>query len=744
MKSLKNQKVANQVRPGQFNRSKNAGPPLRRSGFCEPRWRWLRMGRRTSRRLSLPGCAWKAAFLASLTLLLASAGMAPAGAFKVLVFSKTTGYRHDSITNGLAAIRQMGTNNNFDVVATENAADFTATNLAGFRSVIFLSTSGEVLDDAQQTAFQGYIESGGGFVGIHAASDTEYSWPWYAGLIGAHFSSHPAIQRATVLTEERSHPSTCFLPDGWVRNDEWYNFDVNPRPNVNVLCRLDESTYTGGTMGDHPIAWFHDYDGGRAWYTAGGHTPESFAEPLFRSHLLGGIQYAAGSITKPPAGALVLFDGRDASHWRSVSTGLGVPWQVTNGILTVVPGTGNIRTEQVFEDYLLHVAFSIPPTAPGTAEGSLGNSGIYLDESYEIQIMDSFGRPIAGANETGSIYGQRDPSTNAALPAGTWESFDIDYRTPRWNGLTKTSHARVSVWWNGVLVQNDIAIPTPTGAGQPETPLPGPVVLQDLVGPVQFRNIWLLPRDIAPRGRPRDLVLPGSLWRYLDDGSAPAIAWRSTNFSDVSWSLGRAQLGYGDGDEATVIRSDRPDTTRIITTYFRRNFVVTNATACSNLELRLLRDDGAAVYLNGTEVFRNNLPGGSLDSTTTAITAISGDAELQWISTNLNSALLREGTNLLAVEIHQSSTASSDVSFDLALSAIEFPPPDLTVARAGQGMTLAWPALPTGFQLERASVLASNQWTAVTNAVFSVTNVRATITLPSPGIGQAFYRLRKN
>jgi hypothetical protein len=421
-----------------------------------------------------------------------------------------------------------------------------------------------------------------------------------------------------------------------------------------------------------------------------------------------------------------------------------MPWQVTNGVLTVVPGTGNIRTSQVFEDYLLHVEFSIPPSAQGTAEGALGNSGVYLDESYEIQIMDSFGRPISGANETGSIYGQRDPSTNAALPSGTWESMDIDYRPPRWNGLTKTSNARVSVWWNGVLVQSDVAIPTPTGAGAPETPFPGPVVLQDLVGPVQFRNIWLLPRDVTPRGRPQQLIVPGSLWRYLDDGSAPSVAWRTTNYSDTAWLIGRAQLGYGDGDEATVIRSDRPDTTRIITTYFRRNFVVTKAADCANLELRLLRDDGAVVYLNGTEIFRNNLPGGAVNSTTTATTAISGDAELQWISTNLSPTLLFEGTNLLAVEIHQNSSTSSDVSFDLALSALEYFPPALAVSRAGSATTLAWPALPTGFQLEHATALASDQWSVATNAVSTVTNVRSTITLPNPGVGNAFYRLHKN
>ncbi|HEY0552128.1 MAG TPA: ThuA domain-containing protein, partial [Verrucomicrobiae bacterium] len=212
--------------------------------------------------------------LLALCLLAFSIHTAPGAPFKVLVFSKTAAFRHVSITNGIAAIRQLGTNNNFEVVATENSSDFTDANLAQFAAVIFLSTTGDVLDAAQQTAFENYIRSGRGYVGVHAASDTEYTWPWYGGLVGAYFSSHPAIQKATVLVEDFEHASTRFLPEGWVRTDEWYNFQSNPRANVHVLGRLDESTYTGGTMGsDHPIAWFHDYDGGRAWYTAGGHTP---------------------------------------------------------------------------------------------------------------------------------------------------------------------------------------------------------------------------------------------------------------------------------------------------------------------------------------------------------------------------------------------------------------------------------------------------------------------------------------
>ena len=201
---------------------------------------------------------------------------------KILVFSRTAAFRHSSIPTGIAAIQQLGVENSFEVTATEDPVVFADATLAQYRAVVFLLTTGDILDANQQAAFERYIGAGNGYVGIHSASDTEYSWPWYGGLVGAYFSNHPAIQKATVLVEDFEHASTRFLPEGWVRTDEWYSFQSNPRANVHVLARLDESTYTGGTMGsDHPIAWFHDYDGGRAWYTAGGHTTGSFAEPLF-------------------------------------------------------------------------------------------------------------------------------------------------------------------------------------------------------------------------------------------------------------------------------------------------------------------------------------------------------------------------------------------------------------------------------------------------------------------------------
>jgi glucose/arabinose dehydrogenase/type 1 glutamine amidotransferase len=225
-----------------------------------------------------------------------SAAPVQAHNFSVLVFSKTAGFRHDSITNGIQAIRMLGTNNDFAVYASEDSAVFTDANLSNYQAIIFLNTTGDILDANQQAVFQRYIKAGGGFVGVHAASDTLHNWPWYGGLVGAYFLSHPAgTPTATIKVADQINPSTVSLPKRWVRTDEWYNFSFNPRGTVHVLATLDETTYAGGTMGfDHPIAWCHEYDGGRAWYTAGGHTPESYSEPLFLAHLLGGIQFAAG------------------------------------------------------------------------------------------------------------------------------------------------------------------------------------------------------------------------------------------------------------------------------------------------------------------------------------------------------------------------------------------------------------------------------------------------------------------
>ena len=211
----------------------------------------------------------------------------------VLVYSRTAGFRHGSIGPGIEALRKLGFQHGFDTVSTENPAMFTDGSLAAFDVVVFLNTTGDVLDDEQQAAFERFIQRGGGFVGIHSASDTEYDWPWYGRLVGAYFAGHPPTQPAVVEVHDHEHCSTRHLPERWGRNDEWYNFQKAPE-HVNVLATLDTSTYTGSAhAGNHPIAWYHEMDGGRAFYTAGGHTNESFSEPEFLQHLLGGILWAA-------------------------------------------------------------------------------------------------------------------------------------------------------------------------------------------------------------------------------------------------------------------------------------------------------------------------------------------------------------------------------------------------------------------------------------------------------------------
>lgn len=217
--------------------------------------------------------------------------------FQVLVYSHTNGFRHSSIEVGIKAIKRLAEEHDFVVEATEDSTVFTEENLAKYDGVVFLNTNGDVLGEAEQAAFEAYIQHGGGFVGVHSAAATEYEWAWYEGLIGAYFKDHPEPQTGRVHVLDRVHPSTQHLPLEWERFDEWYNYRANPRGKVHVLAVLDERSYEGGTMGhDHPIAWAHEYGGGRAWYTGLGHTEESYSDPSFLQHLLGGIEWAAGAV----------------------------------------------------------------------------------------------------------------------------------------------------------------------------------------------------------------------------------------------------------------------------------------------------------------------------------------------------------------------------------------------------------------------------------------------------------------
>jgi len=223
---------------------------------------------------------------------------------KVLVFSKTKGWRHDSIPAGIAALQKLATENGFTVVASEDAGLFTEAQLSTFNAIVFLNTTQDVLDDNQQIAMERFIQAGGGFVGIHAAADTEWEgdWYWYRRLLGAVFKSHPNepsnVQNARVVLQDERHPATELLPTTFEITDEWYDYRDFYEFNK-VLLTVDEKTYRGGQHGDyHPITWYHDFDGGRSFYTGLGHTAETFSNPEFLKILLGGLKYAVGGKPK--------------------------------------------------------------------------------------------------------------------------------------------------------------------------------------------------------------------------------------------------------------------------------------------------------------------------------------------------------------------------------------------------------------------------------------------------------------
>ncbi|MFB4285974.1 ThuA domain-containing protein, partial [Nonomuraea sp. MTCD27] len=349
-------------------------------------------------------------------------------AYQVLVFSKTAGFRHDSIPAGLQAIRDLGAAGGFTVTATEDATAFTSANLAGYEAVVFLNTTGDVLDDTQQTAFQSYIDQGGGYVGVHAAADTEYDWPYYGELAGAYFKNHPAIQQATVRNQDRAHPATAHLGPTWSRTDEWYNYRTNPRPAVRVLQTLDEASYSGGDMGDHPITWCHPQGRGRAFYTGLGHTAESYTDPAFRTQLLGGIRYAAGTAKadcRPENGYTTLYNG-STTGWSQAGPG---SFANTDATLTSQGGLGMFWYEaKEFGAYSLKLDWKLTGDS---------NSGVFVgfpasddpwsavNNGYEVQI-DATDTPD---RTTGSIYGFKAAdleARDAALnPPGAWNTYEL-------------------------------------------------------------------------------------------------------------------------------------------------------------------------------------------------------------------------------------------------------------------------------------------------------------------------------
>ena len=231
-----------------------------------------------------------------LVVSLAISGYIPPGQKKILVFSKTAGFRHtSSIDAGKKYIVELGQKNKFGVDTTESPDAFTPENLKQYSAIVFLCTTGNVLNEQQQKTFQQFINQGGGYMGLHSAADTEYDWPWFGELNGAYFKNHPRPQEAVFNIVDSNNISTAHLPKVWKRLDELYNFKWIGT-DLHLLITIDESSYTGGGNGEnHPMAWYHPFDGGRGFYTALGHDIKSWEDPLYLQHVLGGIQYVMGA-----------------------------------------------------------------------------------------------------------------------------------------------------------------------------------------------------------------------------------------------------------------------------------------------------------------------------------------------------------------------------------------------------------------------------------------------------------------
>ncbi|MEU2246563.1 ThuA domain-containing protein [Streptomyces sp. NPDC019224] len=367
---------------------------------------------------------------------------------RVLVFSKTAGFRHDAIPEGIAALKELGKGSNITVDATEEAGQFTTANLARYDAVVFMSTTGDVLNADQQKAFENYIATGGGYMGVHAAADTEYDWSFYGGLVGAYFAGHPAIQPVTVRVEDHKHPATAHLGDAWEWTDELYNYRTNPRDKVKVLATLDETTYTGGTMkGDHPITWCQAYQGGRSFYTGLGHTKESYADADFRGLLLGGMRYAAGQVKgdcKPDTGYRSIFNGKTLEGWKQAGPG---KFDVVDGELRSQGGMGLLTYQaKELKSYSLKLDWKMAGD---------DNSGVFVgfpesddpwsavNNGYEVQIdaTDAVDRT------TGSIYTFKAANIKARdqvlRPPGQWNSYEI-----------KVQGERLQIFLNGVKIND--------------------------------------------------------------------------------------------------------------------------------------------------------------------------------------------------------------------------------------------------------------------------------------------------
>jgi type 1 glutamine amidotransferase len=427
---------------------------------------------------------------------------------RVLFFTQSAGYVHDVVKRPtpdrlsfaefeLQSILGKGR----EVTCTQDGSMLTAATLKQYGTVVFYTTGELLAPPGAARALLDWVKNGGGFVGIHCATDTWYSVTDYGEMLGAVFESHPWNQAVAVKLERKNAVSVETAPSVFEIEDEIYQFrGFRPEP-VSVLMTLAAAPgfLAAESQPDYryPLAWCREYGNGRVFYLALGHRETAWKNGDFHWQLLNGIvwvspQRAAWSMP-PPTGAHVLL-GERQPHAFAHRDGAPCRWTTSDHEITVKPGTGDIISTDKFPDFRMHLEFRVPNHRPEVKGQARGNSGVYLQDRYEIQILDSFWLEPK-ADDCGAIYGKKAPLTNACRKPWEWQSYDVGFKAARFDAAgKKIANARASIWQNGLKIHDDVEIDGPTGGGMAETPEPGPLRLQDHGNLVAFRNIWVVPR----------------------------------------------------------------------------------------------------------------------------------------------------------------------------------------------------------------------------------------------------------
>lgn len=429
---------------------------------------------------------------------------------RVLFLTHSAGFVHDVVRRPAPdvlapaeALFSSFSSGQFALDCTQDCAAISRDGLARYDALVFMTTGELPISPEGRTALVEWIAGGKAFVGIHCATDTLYEDPGYQALIGGTFDGHPwADVEVRVRVEDAQHPAVKHLAPSFGIVDEIYQFRNFRRHPVHVLLSLEPGGFDASlgkrSDGDYAIAWARAWGEGRVFYTALGHRLEVWKDERFQRLLLEGLAWAidgpdARCIAPEGSRVLVTPEGAATSGaWQQVD-GRELAWKTVDGGLEVVSGTGDLVSKEAFGSALLHVEFRCPsmPDATGQARG---NSGVYVQGRYELQVLDSYGLQL-GMGDCGSLYGVKIADANACRPPEQWQSYDIEFTAPGIDASSaRTSKARVTAWLNGRPIHADVELDGPTAGGMPGEAAQGPLRLQDHGNAVRYRNVWVLPR----------------------------------------------------------------------------------------------------------------------------------------------------------------------------------------------------------------------------------------------------------